>query len=242
MGLPVSARKNVQYKAGGRRRRLPDVPGITIERRWWDEGAVVCGVDEVGRGSWAGPVTFAAVVLPSERRMYKLRDSKVLDPARREELAARLREFALAVSVGHATCEEIDRLGMSDAMRLAARRAVDGLAVRPEVCLLDGNWDFLAGYGTHNQRVIGGDARSASIAAASIIAKVTRDRLMTGYCSSFPSYRFSVNKGYPSPEHLTALAEDGPCLLHRLTWEPVMASLRLPLLVHQDSPIRANTP
>lgn len=227
----MSARKNVQYKPGGKRRRLPDVPGIDLERRWWDEGAVVCGVDEVGRGAWAGPVTFAAVVLPSERRMYKLRDSKVLDPVRREQLAGRLADFALAAAVGHASSEEIDALGMSDAMRLAARRAVDGLAVRPDVCLLDGNWDFLAGYGTRNQRVIGGDARSASIAAASIVAKVTRDRLMSDACPAFPAYRFSVNKGYPSPEHQAVLAADGPCHLHRLTWAPVVASLRLPVLI-----------
>ncbi len=234
MGLPVNARKNVKYKPGGRRLRLPDVPGIGLERRWWDEGAVVCGVDEVGRGAWAGPVTFGAVVLPSDRRMYKLRDSKMLDPLRREQLAERLAGFALAVSVGHASNEEIDELGMSDAMRLAARRAVDGLTVRPDVCLLDGNWDFLAGYGTRNERIKGGDARSASIAAASIAAKVARDRLMSEACPTFPAYRFSVNKGYPSPEHQAVLASDGPCLLHRLTWEPVVASLRLSVLVPMD--------
>jgi ribonuclease HII len=234
MGLPVSARRNIQYKSGGRRLRLPDVPGISIERRWWDEGAVVCGVDEVGRGAWAGPVSVGAVVLPNDRRMYKLRDSKMLDPLRREQLAERLAGFALAASVGHASSEEIDDLGMSDAMRLAARRAVDGLAVRPDVCLLDGNWDFLAGYGTRNERVKGGDARSASIAAASIVAKVARDELMTGHCPAYPAYRFSINKGYPSPEHQAALVADGPCALHRLTWTPVVASLRLSVLVPMD--------
>jgi ribonuclease HII len=232
--LPVSSRKNVQYKAGVRR-RLPDVPGLTLERRWWDQGAVVCGVDEVGRGSWAGPVSVGAVVLPSDRRMYKLRDSKVLDPVRREQLAERLADFATAAAVGHASPEECDRLGMTEAMRLAARRAVDGLGVRPDVCLLDGKWDFLAGYGTLNERVVGGDARSASIAAASIVAKVTRDRLMSDVCPRYPSYRFSINKGYPSPEHLAALAAEGPCRLHRLTWEPVMASLRLSVLVPTDT-------
>jgi ribonuclease HII len=158
----------------------------------------------------------------------------VLDPVRREQLAARLAEFAEAVSVGHATSEEIDRLGMSDAMRLAARRALDGLGVRPDVCLLDGKWDFLAGYGTRNERVAGGDARSASIAAASIVAKVARDRLMTGWCPTYPRYRFSINKGYPSPEHQAVLADRGPCPLHRLTWEPVIASLRLSVLVQKD--------
>jgi ribonuclease HII len=111
--------------------------------------------------------------------MYKLRDSKVLDPARREELSARVLDFAVSASIGHASNAEIDTLGMSDAIRLAARRAVDGLTVRPDVCLIDGNWDFLAGYGTHNQRIVHGDALSATIAAASIVAKVNRDRLMT---------------------------------------------------------------
>lgn len=222
MGMRVNQRKNVVYR-GGRRRRLPDVPGVAHERPWWDQGAVVAGVDEVGRGAWAGPVTYAAVVLPSDRRMYKLRDSKMIDPQRREELADRLAGFAVGISVGHATNDELDRLGMSEGIRLAARRAVDGLDVRPDVCLLDGNWDFLAGYGTRNERIVHGDAWSASIAAASIVAKVTRDRLMMAACPDHPAYRFSSNKGYPSPVHQAALAEHGPCVLHRRSWAPVAA-------------------
>src|SRR5690606_3248798 len=158
------------------------------------------------------------VVLPPDRRMYKLRDSKLLDPVRREELAARLEDFALARGIGHASNEEIDQLGMSDAMRLAARRAVDDLDVRPDVVLLDGNWDFLSGYGTRNERVVYGDAVSASIAAASIIAKVTRDGLMAAADPEHPPYRFASNKGYPSPEHQSALAEHGACVLHRHSW------------------------
>ena len=223
MGLPVSQRKNVIY-SGGRRRRLPDVPGLTHERAHWADGAVVAGVDEVGRGAWAGPVTYAAVVLPSDRRMYKLRDSKVLDHARRVELAARIRDFAVALSVGHASNAEIDRLGMSEAMRLAARRAVEGLGIRPDVCLLDGNWDFLAGYGTRNVRIVHGDALSASIAAASIVAKVVRDQWMVEHDPLHPPYGFCSNKGYPSPRHRRALAELGPCALHRHTWTPVAAA------------------
>lgn len=224
MGLPISARKNVQYR-DGRRIRLPDVPGIHRERAWWAQGAVVCGVDEVGRGAWAGPVSVGAVVLPSDRRMYKLRDSKVLDAIRREELAARLADFAVAWSVGHASNGEIDALGMSAAMRLAARRAVEGLAVRPDVCLVDGNWDFLSELPTTNERVVHGDASSASIAAASIVAKVTRDALLTAACPAHPGYRFSSNKGYPSPPHRATLATRGPTPLHRLTWAPVRAAL-----------------
>lgn len=222
MGKPVNQRKNVVYR-GGRRRRLPDVPGLAYEQEWWAQGAVVAGVDEVGRGAWAGPVTYAAVILPSDRRMYKLRDSKMIDPERREELARRLEGFAVAISLGHASNAELDRLGMSEGIRLAARRAVDGLTVRPDVCLLDGNWDFLAGYGTRNERIVHGDAWSASIAAASIVAKVTRDGLMTDACPVHPPYAFSSNKGYPSPAHQEALAQHGPCPLHRHSWAPVAA-------------------
>ncbi|HWB72792.1 MAG TPA: ribonuclease HII [Egibacteraceae bacterium] len=229
MALPAARRKNVVY-SGGRRRRLPDVPGLAHERRWWDEGAVVAGVDEVGRGAWAGPVTYAAVVLPADRRMYKLRDSKLLDAARRNELAQRLAGFALGVSVGHASNGEIDRLGMSAAMRLAARRAVRGLPLRPDVCLLDGNWDFLADYGTHNERIVHGDAHSASVAAASIVAKVARDALMTRLSPTWPAYRFGLNKGYPSPQHQASLDDHGPCPLHRHSWQPIRALVqrRLP--------------
>jgi ribonuclease HII len=219
----------VKRTPSGRVRRLPDVPGVILERAHWDAGAVVAGIDEVGRGAWAGPVTCAAVVLPSDRRMYKLRDSKVLDPVRREELADRLRDFALAVGVGHAGNEEIDAVGMSEAMRRAARRAVDALDVRPDVVLLDGNWDFLAGYGTHNERVVHGDARSASIAAASIVAKVTRDALMTGHHDAHPVYDFASNKGYPAPTHRAALDAYGPCELHRRSWAPIAALDQLEL-------------
>jgi len=220
--LPASNRRSWTYE-GGRKRRLPPVPGLDHERGWWAQGAVVAGVDEVGRGAWAGPVTYAAVVLPSDRRMYKLRDSKLLDAPRREALAARITDFALDVSLGQASNAELDALGMSDGIRLAARRAVDGLGLRPDVVLLDGNWDFLHGYGTANVRIIHGDARSASIAAASIVAKVSRDAVMTEVCPEHPAYGFSRNKGYPSPEHQRALARRGPCQLHRHSWAPIRA-------------------
>jgi ribonuclease HII len=210
------------------RRRVP-VPGVRDERRHWAEGAVVAGVDEVGRGAWAGPVTYAAVVLPSDRRVYKLRDSKVLTAPERERLTARLRAVAHGIGIGHASNIEIDRLGMSAAMRLAARRAVDALPGRPDVLLLDGNWDFLAGYGTVNELIVRGDGRSASIAAASIVAKVTRDQMMVAAHDEHPDYAFAANKGYPAPAHLDALARVGPCGLHRTSWAPI-AALRQPRL------------
>ena len=233
--LPVSSRKNVKY-SNGRRKRLPDVPGLRFEQRWWAEGAVVAGIDEVGRGAWAGPVTYCAVVLPSDRRMYKLRDSKMLDPSRREQLARRIEGFALDVSLGSASNEEIDRLGMSEAIRRAARRAMDGLTLRPDVVLIDGNWDFLAGYGTTNERIVYGDAHSATIAAASIVAKVSRDALMSEHCPRYPLYGFSSNKGYPSPPHRKVLREHGPCELHRQTWTPIRAAMGLPPLVRDIPP------
>ncbi len=223
MGRTASRRRNVKRTADGRRVRLPDVPGVHVERPFWDEGAVVAGVDEVGRGAWAGCVSVGAVVLPSDRRMYKLRDSKVLDPVRREELADRLGRFAHGIGIGHASNDEIDRHGMSPALRLAARRAVEALPVRPDVLLLDGRWDFLSGFGTHNELVVHGDARSASIAAASIVAKVTRDRLMVTAGEEHPPYAFASNKGYPSPAHRSALAVHGPCRLHRRSWAPIAA-------------------
>ena len=222
MPLPASQRKNVLYK-GGRRTRLPDVPGLTHERRWWDEGAVVAGIDEVGRGAWAGPVTYAAVVLPPDRRMYKLRDSKVLDPERRAELTARIDRFAVAWALGSASNVEIDAFGMTVAIKIAARRAMDGLHVRPDVCLIDGTWDFLAGYGTTNVRIAHGDALSASIAAASIVAKHHRDEGMSACSADHAPYDFASNKGYPSPTHRRALAQHGPTSLHRCTWAPLRA-------------------
>jgi len=199
------------------------VPGIRVERRFWDLERVVVGVDEVGRGAWAGPVTFGAVVLPSDRRMYKLRDSKQLDPARREQLAQRLAGFAEAIGVGHASNAEIDRLGMSHALRLAATRALDALPVEPDVVLLDGSWNLLSQHPAQVVTIVHGDTRSASIAAASIVAKVDRDARLRSAATDHPAYGFADNKGYPAPAHLAALGDVGPCVLHRHSWAPIRA-------------------
>lgn len=235
MGLPASRRRNVKRTASGKVRRLPDVPGIRRERRWWDQGAVVAGIDEVGRGAWAGPLTLAAVVLPPDRRMYKLRDSKLLDAARREELAGRLQTFAVGIGFGQASNAEIDEVGMSAAMRLAAARAVDALPQAPDVVLVDGNWNFLAGHGPQVELVVSGDASCASIAAASIVAKVARDRQMAAADPEHPAYGFASNKGYPSPDHRAALAAEGPCELHRHSWAPIAALLHPTLFDLQDT-------
>lgn len=219
----VSNRRNVKRSPSGRTKRLPDVPSIRHEQPLWDQGVVVAGVDEVGRGAWAGPVTYAAVILPSDRRLYKLRESKMLDAERREELATRISDFAVGIGVGHVHNDELDEIGMSAACRLAARRAVDALPLRPTTLLLDGNWDFLSGYGTDNRLLVHGDALSASIAAASVVAKVTRDRMMIDADPQHPAYAFASNKGYPSPAHVAALEAHGPCVLHRHSWAPIAA-------------------
>lgn len=205
----------------------PAAPTTRVERRWWDQGAVVAGLDEVGRGAWAGPLTIGAVILSREQRVVGLRDSKDLAPPDRERLAARLWQVA-EIGIGRVPNDELDRIGLAAALRLAARRAVDALPVRPDVVLIDGNVDLLADYGTRNQTLVRGDSRSRSIAAASIVAKVRRDAEMVGSDPLHPAYRFASNKGYATPAHREALTNHGPCVLHRRSWAPI-AALRRPV-------------
>ena len=193
------------------------VPTLSMERRLWDAGAdVVVGVDEVGRGAWAGPISVGAAVVPRDRRVYKIRDSKLLTEVERERLYDRIAGWCRAWAVGHASQVECDELGMSAAQKLAARRALDGLGVQPDEILVDGSWDFV-GDGSA-RRVIKGDATCLSIAAASILAKVTRDRIMRAEAEHYPVYDFEFNKGYPCPRHKTALKAWGPSAIHRRTW------------------------
>lgn len=192
-------------------------PGLSEERAFWDRGLeTVVGIDEVGRGSWAGPLTIGAAVVPKDRRLYKLRDSKQLTEEEREALFDRIAEWCEAWSIGHATPEECDRLGMSAAQRLAARRAIDGLSVPVDAVILDGKWDFVGHPVT--RRLVRADARCLSVAAASILAKVTRDRLMRGEADAFPGFDFENNKGYPCPRHRAALQGYGPTTIHRRSW------------------------
>ena len=206
----------IQRPTRGQVRR--GVPGLTTERALWDEGAEwVVGVDEVGRGSWAGPISVGAAVLPRDRRVYKVRDSKLLTEAERERLFGRIGDWCATWAVGHASQEECDALGMSAAQKLAARRAIDGLGLgEPHKVLVDGHWDFV-GRGT-TQRIIKGDATCLSIAAASILAKVTRDRIMRAEAEHHPYWAFELNKGYPCPKHKTALQGLGPSAIHRRSW------------------------
>ncbi len=192
-------------------------PGLSVERELWDAGDdVVVGVDEVGRGAWAGPLTIGAAVLPRDRRVNKVRDSKALTEAEREALFDRIAGWCAAWAVGHASEEECDELGMSEAQRLAARRAIDALGVRPDRVLVDGNWDFVGGGIT--SRIVRGDATCLSISAASILAKVSRDRIMRDEADHHPGYDFDTNKGYPCPRHKVALRGMGPSAIHRRSW------------------------
>ncbi len=199
------------------RPRLDQAPTLAIERSLWAEGHdVVVGVDEVGRGSWAGPLMVGAAVLPVGRRVNGVRDSKLLTERRREALFDRVAGWCRTWAVGGASHEECDRLGMTAAQRLAASRAIGSLGLAPDQVLVDGNWDFV-GLGC-TQRVIKGDAACLSIAAASILAKVTRDRIMRAEAGHFPGYDFEANKGYPCPRHKMALQAYGPTAIHRRSW------------------------
>jgi ribonuclease HII len=192
-------------------------PTLAVEQALWAEGhEVIVGMDEVGRGAWAGPIMVGAAVLPRDRRVYRVRDSKMLTEPERERLFDRIASWCLAWAVGGASQEECDTLGMAEAQRLAARRALDGIALQPDQILLDGNWDFVGRGNT--RRIVRGDATCLSISAASILAKVTRDRLMRAEAPHFPGYDFDSNKGYPCPRHKMALQAWGPTSIHRRTW------------------------
>jgi len=177
---------------------------------------VVVGLDEVGRGSWAGAISIGAAVLPRTRRVNRVRDSKQLTEQERERLFDRIAEWCSAWAVGHASQSECDELGMSEAQRRAARRALDAVGVRPDRVLVDGRWDFVVDHPTTT--IVRGDATCLSIAAASILAKVTRDRMMREEAAHYPQYAFEENKGYPSPWHRAALAAYGPSAIHRRSW------------------------
>lgn len=181
---------------------------------------VVCGVDEAGRGPLAGPVYAAAVILDPARRVNGLADSKVLPAERRVVLAERIKERALAWSVASATVEEIDRLNIFHASMLAMRRAVQGLAIRPEEAWIDGN-ACPQDLGCAARAFVDGDALHKPISAASILAKTARDDEMRALHARYPQYGFEKHKGYGTPEHLEALGRYGPCEIHRKSFYAV---------------------
>ena len=213
-GTPERVGGGASVRVMGSHRRGPT---LALEKQLWAQGHdVVVGLDEVGRGAWAGPLTVGAAVLPTDRRVYGVRDSKQLSAPRREQLFSRVGEWCRAWAVGHASHEECDELGMSAAQRLAARRALDGLGLEPDMVLMDGRWNFVGGPNTRT--LVKGDTTCLSISTASILAKVSRDRIMRADAEHHPGYDFERNKGYPCPRHQLALQGYGPTAIHRRSW------------------------
>lgn len=185
-----------------------------LQRELGGEG-IVLGVDEVGRGALAGPLTVAAVCLPDEPIVWGLNDSKQLTPARREALAAEIAEVALAVGIAHVEPASIDAVGMGAALRQAIARAIRDVGLEPDCVLIDGNPVHAH---PAEKCLVKGDARIASIAAASIVAKVTRDALMVAYDEEYPGYHLAESKGYGSAEHIEAIRARGLTPLHRVSF------------------------
>jgi ribonuclease HII len=190
--------------------------------------AHIAGVDEAGRGPLAGPVVVAAVILDPDQPITGLNDSKKLGEARREALFDVIRERALAFAVVEIAAADIDRLNILQATLLGMRRAVEGLRPAPKLVLVDGNRTPDVTCASH--AIVGGDGLEPAISAASILAKVTRDRIMLDLHGSYPQYGFDRNKGYPTPGHLQRLAEIGPCEAHRRSFAPVRNSMQGGLL------------
>jgi len=194
-------------------------PTRQLERVLREQGyEIVVGVDEVGRGAWAGPLAVGAAIVPQDRRVNGIRDSKMLPERDRERLFTKVSGWCLAWGVGMASETECDELGMSAAQRLAARRALEQLGVKPDVAVVDGLWDFVSPHVAHVERRVRADATCLSVAAASILAKVTRDRVMRRLSEDYPQWSFDTNKGYPCPVHKAALSGYGPSVIHRRSW------------------------
>ena len=198
-------------------------PGFELENALWGQGTTyVAGVDEVGRGPLAGPVVAGAVIFPQdidESSLIGIRDSKELTATARERLDVRIHEVALAVGIGRASVREVDVVGIVGATRRAMSRAIGKLQPRPQALLIDAL--SLPGIDLPQQCPVKGDRVSLSIAAASIVAKVARDKLMREADRRYPGYGFSRNKGYGTREHMGALKRKGPCIIHRVSFAPV---------------------
>lgn len=204
-------------------RRKPK-PSLTFEKALWKQGLTrLAGIDEVGRGALAGPVYAAAVILPADKAILRqldgVRDSKQMRRAEREAWAPRIQALALCVAVGKASCQEIDRIGIAPATRLAARRAVQGLSIAPQHLLVD--FLRLPEIDLPQSPIVGGDALCLSIAAASVVAKVARDAELCRLDKRFPGYGFAAHKGYATEAHRAALLQQGPCAQHRRSFAPV---------------------
>ena len=202
---------------------MPKPTGPVQTALQWGAGGLVAGVDEAGRGPLAGPVMAAAVILDDKQPIRHLADSKTLTAKRRDFLFDEIRAKALCFSVAQASVQEIDELNILQATLLAMRRAVQGLRLPPKLVLVDGN--RLPVLDMRAEAIIKGDSKVAVISAASILAKVSRDRWCAQYHQQFPQYGFDAHKGYPTAVHLAALRAHGPCPEHRKTFGPVAALL-----------------
>ncbi|HLH75968.1 MAG TPA: ribonuclease HII [Candidatus Binataceae bacterium] len=203
-------------------------PDLRHERKLWQAGVqLVAGVDEVGVGPMAGPVMAAAVIFAPETFIKGVHDSKQLSPLQREAMFEAIQARALAIGVAEVSVEEIDRINIFHAAQAACRTAIARLATLPEHVLVDGR--ALRGLQVRQTAIVGGDRKSFCIAAASIIAKVQRDRLMCYYDQLYPGYGFARHKGYCTAEHLAAVKRLGPSPLHRTSFSPVMAAAQLRL-------------
>jgi ribonuclease HII len=201
---------------------------LRYERKLWRDGIeAVAGVDEAGVGPMAGPVVAAAVMFAPEAFIKGVHDSKQVTPEKREELFPLIMERALAVGVGSADVEEIDRLNIYWATMLATKRAISALAHEPQHVLVDGR--KIPGLTLPQTRIVGGDRKSFCIAAASIIAKVTRDRLMHEFDRLYPGYGFAEHKGYCTPAHIRIVEERGPSAIHRRSFSPVALAAQMKL-------------
>ena len=188
-----------------------------IEQEYFDKGIqIICGVDEAGRGPLAGPVCAAAVILPPNAEIPGLNDSKKLSDKKRRELFPVIKEQALAYGIAFADHKEIDEINILQATYLAMERAISQLSVKPELALIDGN--RAKDFGIPVQTVVHGDSLSASIAAASVLAKVTRDDYMLKMAEKYPGYDFEIHKGYGTKAHYAALTTNGPSPIHRMTF------------------------
>lgn len=206
----ILAAEKARIKLELERERLK---GMRIYEEKYADYELICGVDEVGRGPLAGPVFTAAVILPKDCEILYLNDSKKLSEKKREELFLEISEKSLAVGIGSCTPEEVDTLNIKRATRKAMLQAVQNLELQPGLVLVDA--ETITGLDIRQVPIIKGDAKSVSIAAASIVAKVTRDHLMMEYDKLYPQYGFASNKGYGSATHMQALREYGPCPIHR---------------------------
>lgn len=194
------------------------MPDYEFEKAAVNSGfSCICGVDEAGRGPLAGPVCAAAVILPEGAVIEGLDDSKKLTEKKREKLYDIIKETAVAYSVAYGTLEEIETVNILEATYLAMNRAIEGLNIKPDFALIDGN-RVPRGIKIPCETIVKGDSKSMSVAAASVLAKVTRDRLMLEYDKKYPEYNFKKHKGYGTKEHTELIKQYGPCEIHRLSF------------------------